>query len=453
MTLIMSVAVKRSPFGWLIVSVEYFYVLGLGIFPLLVGLDLIGLPDQLAGYESRNGDVQFGTFLHVGLYAIGGACGYFLARRPATKLASKIVSVAIANRIDNYMGFYFVAAISFAATAFYLALVGVDTALLTASATRGGDFSEMAGLEQYQFLKRLATIGVFAVVFVPFIILDGRRINSSFALLMLIAAAVYLQTVARVTLFDTAGVFVILYLALRRRWSWRFLLVVGAIAALLVFTFIYGKTFVAALASYLFQDSRFELVRFGMKDDDLEFFFFHFGHLLYSVDAGLREFAVEGSTIPKDIALAPLGVIPSSAFSAIGLGSLSYQLVPEADRLACINTSYFSAFGECSVPTYLPGFSAYVAPYLGGLAFGFVRFWVYAVIEQSWLDRRMRAEHLWFPYLLFLLALNVLLAIPSSIAFTVFVALFLIFVLAVAKLVLRRTPSSYQNFKQIDRIH
>ena len=97
--------------------------------------------------------------------------------------------------------------------------------------------------------------------------------------------------------------------------------------------------------------------------------------------------------------------------------------MPANATLACINTDYFQPFGECSVPAYLFGFSVYVLSFVGALVFGFVRFWLYSVIEHSWLKLRTRPELLWLPYTLFLVEFRLMLVIPGTIAFAVFVSL------------------------------
>src|SRR5262245_47802496 len=99
MGLIFVASVRHSSFGWLIISVEYFYVLGLGVFPLLLSLGIIENSDMLAVYESRNGTLGMATFFHIFLYGLGALYGYFFARQGAKKVSQRVVRIALANKI------------------------------------------------------------------------------------------------------------------------------------------------------------------------------------------------------------------------------------------------------------------------------------------------------------------------------------------------------------------
>src|SRR6266852_4200867 len=198
MGLIFVSSVRRSSFGWLIISVEYFYVLGLGLFPLLLSLGIIENPELLADYELKNGELRIATFVHIFLYGLGALHGYFFARQVAKKVSQRVVRIALANNINNYGWFYFLSGLTIVFSVLHFSFVGLDTALLNVAFARSGDFSGLVGFEQYQFLKNLAMLGLYSIVFVPYIIIDGKHILSAFVIVAVVATFIYLQTAARV---------------------------------------------------------------------------------------------------------------------------------------------------------------------------------------------------------------------------------------------------------------
>jgi hypothetical protein len=316
--------------------------------------------------------------------------------------------------------------------------VGFGNAVANASLARGGDFSGLVGFEKYQFLKRLAMLGGLSMVFVPFIILDGKRVFSSFLFIFVIALLIYLQTVSRVIFLETVAVFILLFFSLRQRKGGVFYLCLVPFFVFFAFVFLYGKTFVASLSLYFSSGGDFNLIEGGSLESQLSKFFGHFGHLIYSVDAGIRNYFAVGPVFPDDVLLAPIGIIPSFMLSSVGLDWLSYQLVPESERMSCINSGFFSSSNGCMVPPYFSGFSAYLMPLGGALIFGFFRFWIYSVIEACWVRFRARPELIWFAYLLFIVFNQIMLIIPATISFSFFVVILFLALLFVRRLLLVR---------------
>src|SRR5262249_35012806 len=156
-------SIKRSTFGWLIIFIEYFYILGLGVFPLLLSLGVMDAPEYSRNYEWRHGEVTAIAFFHVALYALGALFGYFGAGPVARSASQRVVSFAGNNNIDNYVWFYCISGLSLLFSGIYFYLVGADIAIANATLARGGDFSGLVGFEQYQFIKTLAMIGLFSV--------------------------------------------------------------------------------------------------------------------------------------------------------------------------------------------------------------------------------------------------------------------------------------------------
>lgn len=437
MILIFISAVRRSQFGWLIIYCEYFYFLGLGAAPLVMSALDINASGIFQSYESRNGQLGLSSFVHITLYGVGALFGYFSTRRSADNYASRIIGVAQRCNINNYNMFYWVCGLSLLANTLYFYFVGVENALLNASLTRSGVFSGLVGFEQYQFFKRLALIGSFSVIFIPFILSDGRRDISTFIILVVVTIPIYLLTVARSAILETLGVFFILFFSSRKRWGFIFPTIALITVCLLIFTFVYGKNFVAGLSSYLFLNKDFELIQFTAGgSDQLNSFFGQFVHLLYSIDAGINHFFAHGPTFAKDVLLSPLGILPSSWFSAMGLDYLSYQNVPVNEMSSAINTNYFEGGDKTFVPPYYTGFSAYLFPFVGGFIFGFVRFWMYAIIERSWVKTINCPENTWFPYLLLLLIISIMLFIPTTVSLAVFISLIVLFFLSLKRLLI-----------------
>jgi hypothetical protein len=427
-------SVRRSSFGWLIIFFEYFYVLGLGVYPLALALGAIDVPSVYADFESRNGQVLPETYAHISFYASGALVGYFGSRLLRRRASNWIISFAGSNRINSYTWFYAVSGLSILFSGLYFGVVGFKNSLVNASFARSGDFTGLAGFEQYQFLKTLAMIGPFSMVFAPYIVIEGKRLKSSFCIIAIFAVSIYALTVARVVFFDTFVFFSMLLIVLGRS------KVVGIILATTVSLFmilvlLFGKVFVGVLSAYLFADADFV---FAAKSESISgYFFAHFAHLVYSIDAGIRNFQSNGPVIADDVLLSPLGFVPSFLYSAVGLDSLSYHLVDQSRWSSCINTTYFFTGGECSIPPYFTGVSAYVLPLVGGLLFGSLRFLVYGIIEGAWIKMRKNPELLWFPVVLLFVANQLMLFIPVTIAFAVFISMVLFASLFVRRLLIR----------------
>ena len=415
-------AIKRSAFGWLLLLTEYFYLLGLGVYPILLGFGVIDAPEKFSNYLSNNDGFSVVTFFHIALYGAGALSGYYLARPFANKISRSIIKFSVINKVDNYMWFYCISGVSIFFSFLYFYFVGFETALMNASAARGGDFSGLEGFEQYSFLKRLAMVGMCSIIFVPYIIMDNRRIFTSFLIVFIVAVLIYFETVSRVIILDLIGVYLILYFSLKK-YNWRVALFIVPVTAFLGFVFLYGKSFVPVVSQNLFLGESNVLTRHG--DEELfSYFIAHFSHLFYSVDAGAKSFFLFGPIIPNDILLSPLAVVPSFVFSWVGLESLSYHSLENVDKLSCINTSnIILGSNKCTIPPYFPGAVAYFFPMAGALFFGFFRFLVYAIIETSWVKLRSMPELIWFPYFLFLVSAQLMLFIPSAISFAVFLIL------------------------------
>ncbi len=435
MALIWLTSVRRSYFGWLIIYIEYFYVLGMGVYPLLISGGFIDYPSQALNYESTNNGISIAAFFHVILYGLGAICGYFLARPLARIISLKVISFAENNRINNYTWFYLISVLSLFFSGLYFSLVGIETALLNASFARGGDFSGLAGFEQYQFLKTLAMIGLYAMVFVPYIIFDGKRVKSTFIIISLIALSTYLLTVGRIILLDTLGLFMLFYFGFGKSRTAAYVL--GYVMFfLMLFIFVFGKVFVSAFAAYLFGSGSFELIT--KEESGSAVFFGHFSSLIYSIDSGIKTFLKHGPGLSKANYLALIGFIPSFIYSSLGLEFMSYQLVDPSESLSCINTTFVPIADSCSIPPYFPAASAYLLPLSGGFIFAFVRFLIYSILEVSWIALKDRRPYfLWFPLFLLFILNRLMLFIPNTTSSSCFIFCVFIFILKTRKVLVK----------------
>jgi hypothetical protein len=195
---------------------------------------------------------------------------------------------------------------------------------------------------------------------------------------------------------------------------------------LVLLILLYGKSFGSVLGAYLLGSKNLE---FG-DPPSFENIMMNFGHLFYSIDVGIVNFLNSGPFIAKDILLSPIGLVPSAVFNFFDLSDLSYQLLPKDSRSACINTELLGVSGECYVPPYFTGISAYIMPLIGGLFFGFIRFLIYSSISKSW--RKLEYELKEFKYLpvvllIYLFLDQVMLFIPNAISSVIFLSLIILF--------------------------
>jgi len=421
-------AFKRLKFSYLLIFFEYFYILGFGIFPVLVGFGIVGLPNSALSYETVNGSILPLTYFHVISYSMGMLVGWGSFRNLANQIGVRVAGVGSRNVINNSVCFYSISIFSVIVGLIYFSLTGFQSAITNASAIRGGDFSSFSGYEQYQFLKTVSQIGLIGIIFVPYFIINkSNSATRVFLILTLIAGINYLLTAARVVFFDTVGFFMILILIYKRFNLGTAFLGTGILIILLAAVF-FGKVAGAVIGLYLGGQELY----FGTLPDNISNFFFgHFSHLIYSVDAGIRNFQSFGPLISIDILLSPLGFIPTFVLTSVGLDWLNYKIVSPDMQLCCINSEYFNTESPCSIPPYFVGVSAYIFPVIGGFIFGLIKFFFYSVIEQALLQLKSKPEFLWFPLLLVIIGNKLILFIPATISFAVFLLVILYCILAI----------------------
>jgi hypothetical protein len=282
---------------------------------------------------------------------------------------------------------------------------------------RGGDLDEFSGFESYLFLKRFVYFGVYAVAFLPFALTKEKRPLVFVILFAVLGVFGYLAMAARYMLFQCVLVPLFFYLIYSKKISLGSLVSIFIVCSLGLLGIFYGKEFPSVLANYVFNNGDFEF-RYSEEQFD---FFRSFSHLYYSIDAGVREFGRSGPLVPKDILLGPLGVVPSSIFSSLGLSDFSYLLLDFSDRFSCVNTKNISgSYASCYMPPYYIGASAYLIPLGGGFVFGVIRFFFYGVISDCWRRMKGREERLGFVVLVAISIEQIMLFIPNTSAFVAF---------------------------------
>lgn len=416
-TLILFSLQRRNLFWIYFISIEYFYLLGIGVYPVALALNLAEEPRFIGGYV-----MSVLTPLHVLAYASGALLGFYFAPR---HLSLRVALIAIRLNINPIKAFAVIFVIFAIFSLLYLIGVGPEQALVGATYSRGGNFEYFDSGTEYAFLKRPMMIGLLGAAYAYFFICILRRSSLYLLASVVIGVFIYSFTVSRYALFQSVflpfaiyGIYLIGTRGVGKLYSVS-LALVGCF--FLAFILLYGKTFLFQVANYIYFGKSVD-IDFESRAPVLD----SFSHLYYSIDAGINYFTLHGLMMFRDVALSPLGIIPSSLFSSLGIDSLSYQFVPPEDSFSCVNTSIVAGvYGECFVPPYFTGASAYFLPILGGVIFGFFRFSIYAIISRGWkiLEERKASDQIPTLVVICLLFDQVMLFIPATISMTVFILL------------------------------
>jgi hypothetical protein len=434
---IIAVSLRRSEFGVLLTASELFYLIGLGIYPLLFHFQFIVSTSLTESFVRSSGVPGYGTATHILLYAIGAAAGYFSLVSFKSGLAASWLRIPARLNLSPKRAFYCILIGGLIAYLVYFQIVGFTRAILATTSMRSGIFDALDTDAQYVFIKRLAFLGTLAICFVPALIRAKTLSVSMGCLLAIFSLLHFVNTAGRVVILDLIIVPACIYFYLRRSITAGILF--GAMAVWLVpFSVLYGKHLTHYLSALWVGDSA-EMIVFGDADSNVQNFLANFSVIWLSVSAGLQHWWEHGPFIGQDTILAFLGVVPSSVFNMLGLEHLSYHNAEV--RMPCVNSEPFGV-GNCSIPPYLPGYSAYVFPYAGALLFGFLKFFVFSAIERMWLlAKRQCYEWTWFPYFLFVLTWNLLLLVPSTIAMAIFMIILFVFFYWARLLVVKSAPA------------
>lgn len=405
---------KKNLFWLYFISVEYFYVLGLGIYPIAMALEIADEPRFVNG-----GDIDTLVPFHICAYAIGAFLGYYFTPR---KASVGFASFAEKLNVNPRKAYGVILAIFALSAIAYAAAVGLQDALLGASYARSGNFDFFEMGSQYAFLKRPLMIGLLGSAYAYYFIYFGRTSAWYLVASIVIGAVVYSFTVSRYALFQSILIPVGIYTIYKFRSGGAGRLVsvlylcVGVLFSIGIL--LYGKVLSSQLAGYYFFAGNIDL-----NADSASVALDQFSHLYYSIDAGIKHFFTDGPAIFQDIVTAPMGIFPSSVFTNLGLESLSYQLLSRDNSFACVNTAIIAgSYGECYLPAYFTGASAYILPVVGAFVFGILRFSCYAIVCRAWelLDNQRSASRIPTVLVLFVFMEQVMLFIPATISMVSF---------------------------------
>ena len=155
-------------------SVEYFYILGLGVFPIAAAFGYAKIPIHMTNYSDINSFSPL-TFFHIIFYSIGALVGYFGFRNNRLMLASWLILLAKKINLNPKLYYNIFIIISYVSALMFIFFLGFERVFYGASLNRSGVSDEFAGFESYLFLTRFLYYGVFAVSFMPFILKDSPR--------------------------------------------------------------------------------------------------------------------------------------------------------------------------------------------------------------------------------------------------------------------------------------
>jgi hypothetical protein len=124
--------------------------------------------------------------------------------------------------------------------------------------------------------------------------------------------------------------------------------------------------------------------------------------------------------------MAVIGFIPSRVLDAFNIGWLYYGNA--SDQMACVNSAQFGLH-TCTVPPLITGISAYIAPVLGAMIAGFIKYFAYGRLEKIWIYfKKTDYSMTWIPYFLFMMLYAFTSFIPSIIAAASFAVVIVFFV-------------------------
>lgn len=431
---------RESSLGAVVFLANSWTFLGLYIIPILLGFGWI----PLAGNVYIKSNLSFGlaASIHCLLLAFGMFLGGLTKVGGLPNAVSEKINYFLNDRVERIF-LKFCLLVGFLSYLAFFSLVGVDTALTNAAAARGGDFDGFDSGTSYMFLKTLGACSLLGGAALLYFL--EKRTTIFVLVYFSVVAMSYVNSISRTLLLATLiSPFLVYYISINRKrksiGSWFFLVlklcVLGEISLLVVQ---YGKIFGHFLTSQFDASANaYNLLDEGRTDDQLNLFLSNYTFMWYSVDAGVTKFLFEGTYVTSEPLLAFLfGWIPVGLLNAAGLGEFYYGNLPDSARLACVNGSSFID-GGCTVPPLMPGYSAYLFPFVGAFVFGLVSGYMTNVLSALWkIYEDSKRQRIWVPYFLYGLFLNCLTFIPSTIGYSVFSLLYVVVGVAFVSLFIR----------------
>lgn len=410
---VFKVAHSKSRFSYILVYSELFHIVGLGVGSIALAIGEGAQNEIYHSFINANGPIDNLTFVHIIAYSIGMVVGV-LAYRPGLNCVSPIPNLRKSDFVQ-LKSFWLVVIFGIGVLFVYAYVVGLEVVLTTAGKSRSNQVDELADASEFLFLKNLARVGIFSVVFVPLIVSKINNGKEIFALFFY-GILLYVLTGARAALIDTVFFGFIIYLALGSLSIQKiiYLCIFGFFALLLV---LFGKGLGDQVFSSYFEGGA---ASYDGGDATLSAFLEQFVTLIFSIDAGVKNFIENGPFVSKALLLSPLGVMPGWLFSATGMEWLNWQAVAPSDNIVCLNTSAFPSALPCTAPPYYPGVAAYIGPVSMGFVFAFFKFYIIAAIAHSWHRAQGRPGVLWRPLLAYCVFSRFTLLIPNVLGFLSF---------------------------------
>ena len=402
---------RRSEFGILVIASEFLSIaVGLCIYPIFYQLDWITLGKEGYSFVRHNGEPSIITAFHILLYTASGCVGYLVATKQSYVGGGYLFRSiqGIVKSEDN--SFCSLIIFGFVVYSIYFYLVGFHDSLINASAARSGEFDGFGENVQYLFLKTLANVSLYAVCFLPAILYKKTKRLWVLAYTMLVLIA-YLNSISRSLLLNYIFVPFLVYSMV----NFGFVAVVRITTILFIGSLVlfYGKPFGHYMSNYL-TGNYSEILSYNTEYGYFNAIFNNFEFAWFSVEAGVKNYYYNGPLIPDDLLYSPIGFIPSRFLEYIGLGEYSYGNATV--RLPCVNANTFG-FNDCTIPPLMSGYSAYLMPLVGGLIFGFIKFYIYGRLEKMWIfTKKLNYQLTWVPYFLFIISSNYFSLIPGAIA-------------------------------------
>ncbi|GAA4412925.1 hypothetical protein GCM10011450_24290 [Advenella faeciporci] len=417
------ILIKRSEFGILVFFNEImFLVIGICIYPIFIYFDLVITNETSQYFLNINNTPSLAVALHILLYCLSAFLGY------TASLKNKSVGLNFFHTIATYINpsklFYRLILFGLVIYFIFFQLVGFDTALINASAARSGFLDGFGENQKYLFLKTLAKISLYSVIFLPWILLKKKTKTDYIFIVLYIILLLF-------TYFNNFGrgmwleqLIIPFFIIARYKLSPKNFIKLIPLIFLAYIILIYGKTFGHSVSAYFQGETIYKVSTYQADHGFFSTIFNNVSFAWYSIQAGITNFFTNGPYIPKDIVYSIWGFIPVKVLESIGLKDLYYGYVDSG--LACVNTRYFS-MSDCTIPPLLPGYSAYFFPFIGAIFFGFIKFYLIGILEKMWLHAKKTNYFLiCIPYFFYEALSSILNLIPTHTSL-IFFTLFLFF--------------------------
>jgi len=376
---LMYVSWRKSPLGVIAALAIVQILLGTAVVPIAIAAGLYGGGYQANQYLLQNDPPGIAAAAHLGLFSIGGIVGWHFGLR--SRLSRGVVTVLSRPlfKLDAFRCVVFLLCLSFCCYITLFVLIDWDVLLVNA---RGGSREPYGEKQGYLFLKSLASLGMWAVCFLPSICkyCNRRKICFVLALLLLYILITFATSISRnLLLWSVVAPIAVFVRYSRVRRSLKVL----AALAVLVFAasvLVYGKSY-NQVQRRILSDGEWSSLQSANDEGLASTVISNLEFQWYSIDAGIENFLSGNPPPVGELGLSlAIGYIPSRILDAINLGFLSYNSYGDCSVIA-VNSSAFS-LSDWTIPPGTVGSSAYLGPWVMGLVVGFLFLYLLATVLQ-----------------------------------------------------------------------